>query len=400
MNFLGRAFLYDLRKRGNSLTLFLLFVLSTLLITISLSVFGAAEAAAANLRQTVGAVFTLRGKPIAFRADDTDAAMQFVPIFPRDVDHIAGHAGIRAFNAQQSATANAGDFIFPSGASAGTICANTSSAWNDDFTSGMLVLSEGRHISPKDRNVALISRDLAKENALAIGSELSFTDPTTTVKIIGIYANAPGTEFDADTIFVDHATVWRLRGDGETYSGRVDFFVTDPARLESVMAQVQQDAPLSWESYSFQADTDAYDAIAGQISSIGRLTTFLVVSAITVSIVVLSLVLAMRTRSRTKEIGILLAVGISKKHILAQFVTETTIVALFAILFSCPVSYVAAARIGTLLQDAVGTGAVEIPTGNLLLQYGIEIGVAIAAVLVTASPLFRLPPKEILANLS
>lgn len=60
MNVLKRAFLYDTRKKGKSLTLFLLFVLITIFVTISFSVLSATQAAAANLRETVGASFTLR----------------------------------------------------------------------------------------------------------------------------------------------------------------------------------------------------------------------------------------------------------------------------------------------------------------------------------------------------
>lgn len=64
MNVLKRAYLYGTRKKGKSLTLFFLFVLITLFLTISFYVLGAAQTAAANLRETVGASFSLHGKPM------------------------------------------------------------------------------------------------------------------------------------------------------------------------------------------------------------------------------------------------------------------------------------------------------------------------------------------------
>ena len=294
MNVLKRAFLYDTRKKGKSLTLFLLFVLITLFVTISFSVLSATQAAATNLRETVGASFTLRGKPMELSASGEDYAMQFVPISQQDIDLIAGNTEIKACNAQQSATATASSFIFPSGMPSGAVSANTSSAWNRNFTSGILTLAEGRHITQDDRHAALVSRELAEENELQIGSELSFKDPAVTVEIIGIYESDPSMEFDADTIFTDHNTYWALtESEAGTYSGRVDFFVIEPARLETVMEQIKKDTPLQWEDYTLQADTAEYDAISYQLSTIGRLTTLLIVSAITVSIVVLFLILAM-----------------------------------------------------------------------------------------------------------
>lgn len=236
MNVLKRAFLYDTRKRGKSLTLFLLFTMITIFVTISFSVLSATRTAATNLRETVGASFTLRGKPMELSTSGEDYAMQFVPVSQQDIDLIAGNTEIKAHNAQQLATAAASGFIFPSGMPSGAISANTSSAWNRSFTSGILTLAEGRHITQEDRRAALVSRELAEENGLDIGSELTFKGPAETMKIIGIYESDPSMEFDNDTIFTDHNTLWDLtESEVGSYSGRVDFFVTDPARLETVM---------------------------------------------------------------------------------------------------------------------------------------------------------------------
>lgn len=401
MNVLKRAFLYDTRKRGKSLTLFLLFTLITIFVTISFSVLSATQAAATNLRETVGASFTLRGKPMELSANGENYAMQFAPIFQQDIDLIAGSTEIKACNAQQSATATASGFIFPSGMPSGAISANTSSAWNRNFTSGILTLAEGRHITQEDRHVALVSRELAEENELQIGSELSFKNPAETVKIIGIYESDPSMEFDVDTIFTDHNTFWALtESEAGTYSGRVDFFVTDPARLETVMEQVKRDTPLQWEDYTIQEDAAEYDAIAYQLSTIGRLTTLLIVSAITVSMIVLFLILAMRIRGRVHEVGVLLAVGVAKRHIIAQFLVETTAILLLTFLFSCPVSYFAALQIGTFLRDMIGVVSIDLSAWKLLLQYGIEVLAVIAGVMMAAYPIFQLHPKEILSKMS
>ncbi len=401
MNVLKRAYLYDTRKKGKSLTLFLLFVLITLFLTVSFYVLGAAQTAAANLRETVGASFSLHGKPMELSKETADYAMQLVPVFQKDIDLIADNSGIKAYNARQTTATAAGSFILPSGMPSGAIAANTSSAWNQDFTSGILVLAEGRHIAGGDQYAALVSRELAEENELQVGGGLLFKDSAITVEIVGIYESDAGMEFDTDTIFIDHDTFWTLTGSAAgSYSGRVDFFVTDPARLKNVMEQVRQDVPLQWEDYELSEDAAGYDAIAYQLSAIGRLTTVLIISVVSVSMIVLFLMLAMRIRGRIHEVGVLLAVGVSKRHIITQFVVETTAILLLTLLLSCPVGCFVIMLVGASLRNMVGAVSVDFPIWKLLLQYGIETFVVIAGVMIAAYPVFRLHPKEILSKMS
>lgn len=387
MNVFRRAILYDTRKPGKSLTLFLLFLLITLFCTMSFAVLDAVQSAASRLRETVGASFTLRGKPLEIDTDSNGYSMEFAAISPQDIQKIAGNPEIKSYNAQSTTSATADGFIYPSGMPSGPVSENTESAWNHNFTNGILTLAEGRHITQKDENVAIISREIAKENSLKVGNGLSFSEPSTNVKIIGIYESDPSMEFDTDTIFTDLGTV------GNSID-RVDFFITDPAELETVMARIEGD------NYTLQANTAEYDAIATQLATIGRLTTVLIVAAIVVSTIVLPLILAMRVRGRTHEVGILIAVGIHKSQILAQFIMETILLLALAMLISCPVSYAATAQFQVYLREMIGAVTVAIPAGNILLQYAVEMAVAVVAILVAGYPAMRLQPKEILSKIS
>lgn len=386
MNTLRRAILYDTRKTGKTLTLFLLFLLVTVFITLSFTVLGAVQTAAANLRETVGASFTLRGKPLELEADGNDYAMKFAPISMQDIRQIADAPEIKAYNAQRTTSETADSFIYPSGMPSGSISANTASAWNQNFTSGILTLTDGRHITEDDKRVALVSREMAEENNLQVGDKLSFADPVATVKIIGIYESDPSMEFDTDTIFTD------LCAYGSDIE-RVDFFVTDPANLETVMGQIDGD-------FIIQANTAEYDTISTQLATIGRLTTVLIIAAIVVSTIVLLLILAMRIRVRIHEVGVFLAMGISKGHILAQFLIETWMILLFSMVISCPISYLATEQISAVSQSMIGTVSVTISTWELLAQYALETVVITAGIIIVAFPTMRLQPKEILSKLS
>lgn len=387
MNVFRRAILYDTRRLGKSLTLFLLFLLITLFCTMSFAVLDAVQNAAGSLRETVGASFTLRGKPLEIDADDNGYSMEFAEISPQDVQQIASNPEIKACNAQGTISATADGFIYPSGMPSGPVSGNTESAWNHNFTNGILTLAEGRHITQKDENVAIINWELAEENGLNLGDELSFSEPSITVKIIGIYESDPSMEFDTDTIFAD------LEWVGGSIE-RVDFFVNDPAKLETVMGEIQGD------NHTLQANTAEYDAIATQLATIGRLTTLLIIAAIVVSATVLLLILTMRVRGRTHEVGILIAVGIGKSQILAQFIMETMLLFVAAMLVSCPVSYAAAAQFQVYLREMIGATTVAIPARNVILQYAAEMAVLVVAILIAGYPIMRLQPKEILSKMS
>ena len=62
MNLLKRVSLYTVRKIGKSVVLFLLLFLLTTLVTVGFSVLDATQKAAASLRETVGASFSIQGK--------------------------------------------------------------------------------------------------------------------------------------------------------------------------------------------------------------------------------------------------------------------------------------------------------------------------------------------------
>lgn len=410
MDILKRAFLFIIRKKGKNLTLFLLFFIITSFLTISFSVLAATQAAAVRLRETIGASFTLIGNPVDFgdRTAGKQDNISFIPIPQKMIDGITEIAGIKGYNARQSALVYAKGFIYPSGMPYGTISANTQTEWNPNFTNGTLTLAEGHHISGKECDTALISREMAKENDLAIGDFLTLTSSVeasgaqaVAIQIAGIYESDADMEYDADTIFTGHDVYWKLTGSkADTYTGRTDFFVTDPAGLDAIIEEVRQDSSIQWDHYFLQADEAEYESIAYQLSSLGHLMTILIILTVTVSAIVLLLLLVMRIRDRTHEAGVFLALGISKGKIILQFMAEAAGIFISAIFVSCPLAYSASMQIGAVLQEEVGIIRLYVPAGRLLLQYAIELILILGGVAAAASPILQLQPKNILSKMS
>ncbi|MDO4273225.1 MAG: FtsX-like permease family protein [Eubacteriales bacterium] len=410
MDIFKRAVLFNIRKKEKSLTLFLLFALITLFTTVGFSVLNAAQSAAARLRETIGASFTLQGKPeeFDFSTDGKHYSTQLVPISQQMIDGITNNKEIKGYNARQSAPVYADGLYFTSGTSYGTISANTATEWNRNFTNGTLTLERGKHITGEGHGTALISRELAKENNLDVGDciSISYAEDNLAanavpLQIAGIYVSDADMEFDNDTIFTGHDSYWELTGDTPgTFSGGVDFFVTDPARLDLVIEQIRKNESVMWDNYILQADATEYKAIADQLASMRRLTTLLIVSSVVVSAVILFLILSMRIKSRIHETGILLAVGVSKGAVILQFITETMVLLFLAILVSCPIGYAAAVQIETFLQDRIGVISIGVPVPTLLLQYSVETVIVLFGVAAAAYPIIKLKPKDILSKMS
>lgn len=412
MNVFKRAFLFCIRKRGKNLTLFLLFLLITSFITISFSVLDAVQDADANLRETIGASFSMQGnvKNVDFSVDKSDYTASFIPVLQKDVEAVAGIQGIKDYNAVQNASVSPVNFFFPSGMPYGMVSANTATKWNRNFTDGTLQLSAGRHIESMDQGTAIVSSVLAEENHLNLGDSLVLADyhkgkesgsVETDVQIVGIYESSSQMEFDDDYIFTDCNTFWTLTGASrDEYSGKVEFFVKDPAQMEQVIKEAGKIDTVCWDDYELNADNTEYDSISYQVSTIVRLTEILIAAVVVVSIIILLLILIMRIRNRVHEAGVLLAVGIGKGQIVFQFVLETLALLILAALFSGLVSSIAVVRIENALKSLSGMIDISVPVRNLILQYLIEAVTAVLGVLIAARSMMCLNPKDILSKMS
>ena len=135
---------------------------------------------------------------------------------------------------------------------------------------GQYTLVKGRHITPEDTHVAIISDVLAEKNGLDVGDSYYVYDYDVTgafsnyngidfdLTIVGIYhveAKQKTTKFTnesdiaANKVFADTHTYveTKQRANDYIYFPFVYFFVDDPARIDEIMAAEQErdDIPLS-----------------------------------------------------------------------------------------------------------------------------------------------------------
>ena len=159
MNSVKRSIFYIARKKGKSLTLFLLLLLVTVSVMSGISIRNGTEKAARTLRETIGASFTISGNigSLKFDRDETGYNAEKIPVPAQTVMQILSIDGIKSYNAGQHSLVQAEGIDYLSGMTGGNLSANTDTACQMDFVNGILKLSDGRHITAEDKGAAIIS---------------------------------------------------------------------------------------------------------------------------------------------------------------------------------------------------------------------------------------------------
>lgn len=410
MNALKRSGLYTMRKIGRSIVLFLLLFLITTLVTAGFFTRDAAQEAAAGLRETTGASFSIQGRAdkISLNEEGTDYTVEGPVLTRHMIEFVMDCGQIKAYNAVQTASACPGSLVTLSGLDYFPVSANTETKWNNFFSNGTLSLTEGNPITASQKMSAVISGAAAAENNLSIGDDLVLypypresPEKPVCLKIAGLYESRPDMEFNDDTVFITHNAYWKLTGKQEqTYSGKTSFIVKDPRELDNIINTVRENKSFQWDRYKFSKSSDRYEAVSYQLSTMEHLTTVVTGASAVISGILLFLILVMGIRNRVQEAGMMLAVGISKSSIIIQYIMETAMLMVLSSAASFIVCKALAGWLTSYLHSFVSGIAVTVLPMRLLAQYLIEAGIIGAAVIIAAMPVIRLNPKDILSRMN
>ena len=358
MGTIKRAFLYVARKKGKSILLFfILLIMSTFVLT-GLSTQKASQEAQKNLREALGGEFYVsvelsESNPYFRRVDDGEGALDLYTELPvtRDmINAIMEIGGIEKYDASAQTLVSTNLTIFPGnvplkGELNNKIYARTVAGTenNSFFQSGIMELTEGKHITGNESNAAVISRDMADQNSLQIGDSISLqADEEAEVRIIGIYeirkpdpayASVVTYEKLENQIFIDTSALQDLFGDMPVGFYEVAFSVYDPAQLDSIMSEVKGLSAIDWRAFEVAADNQTYLDAAAPLQKLQALVSSIIWVIALVSAVILSLILTMWGRSRIHETGLFLSLGIGKMRIIGQYLAEVLMIAVIA--FGC-----------------------------------------------------------------
>lgn len=453
MNFTQRAFAYLSRKKGKTISLFLVIFIVAVFLISCFGILNASEKLSRDIRTSIGAAFYIRANTkVSMKENgETEITENYVHITQKVIDEIMQTGKIKYCNPINYGFAKSDAIHFIPGDkhtvenNMGKVTALRFSALAPDFTDETAVLIEGKHITDKDNGKILICEQLANANQLSVGDTLTLTHakfceadgayideiPVKTayaqVEISGIYKlNAPDASIKPTAGIAENEIYASLdvlnelhESEMGIYTGEVDFYITDPAKLENITRNVQLSQSIDWTTHFIRTNDFQYSKIADQLSSLGNLVKILLILVSVVSAAFLTLLLTMRMRSRMQEAGILLAAGLTKRQILAGFLLEVLSVAVIALILSYIVSFSVTRFLGyslfgglqpNLLNEETLTAGMNSSTQieNYLKLSGIETSliylcqfiVITASTFVSSIRLTRLKPKEILSKIS
>ena len=353
-----RAFLYVTRKKGKSILLFFILLIMATFVLTGLSTQKASQEAQKNLREALGGEFYVsvelsESNPYFRRVDDGEGALDLyteLPVTQDMINAIMEISGIEKYDASAQTLVSTNLTIFPGnvplkGELNNKVYARTVAGTenNSFFQSGIMELTEGKHITGNESNAAVISRDMADQNSLQIGDSISLqADEEAEVRIIGIYeirkpdpayASVVTYEKLENQIFIDTSALQDLFGDMPMGFYEVAFSVYDPAQLDSIMSEVKGLSAIDWRAFEVAADNQTYLDAAAPLQKLQALVSSIIWVIALVSAVILSLILTMWGRSRIHETGVFLSLGIGKMRIIGQYLAEVLMIAVIA--FGC-----------------------------------------------------------------
>ncbi|MDE5779732.1 MAG: FtsX-like permease family protein [Lachnospiraceae bacterium] len=453
MNFTQRAMLYISRKKGKTVSLFLVvFVVAVFLIS-CFGVLNASERLSRDIRISLGAAFYIRANTEVQMNEngETEVKENNIHIVQKEIDEIMQTGEIKYYNPINYGFAKSDVIQFIPGdkhtkeSNMGKVTALRFSALAPNFTDETAVLTEGKHITEADKGKILISEQLANANKLSVGDTLTLTHaklgeadgayideiPVKTayaqVEVLGIYKlNTPDTAIKptagvADNEIYASLDVLNELHESETgvYTGEVDFYITDPAKLESITRNVQILQSIDWTTHFIRTNDFQYSKITDQLSSLSDLVKILLVLVSVVSTAFLTLLLTMRMRSRMQETGILLSVGVSKGQIIGGLLLEVLSVTIIALVLSyitslCVTGFLGHSLFGELQPNLINEETITAGMQNslqienylklsaveTLFIYLCQLVVIAASTFVSSIMIMRLKPKEILSKMS
>ena len=455
MNFISRAWLYIIRKKGKSILLFIILLVMATFVLTALALGNASNAAQMELRKSLGGSFLIgfdytENNPY-LKVESVDGGTLVYStqqISPELVEQVRSIDGVNYCSATTESLA-----VLPSlDLFAGNIpieeeFRNSSKilgTWKSEelsrFTSGQLTLTEGRHIMPGDKNKGLISKDLADKNGLKIGDVIQ-TDKGVEIEIVGLFVpkeiegiNDQVTTYDKiqNLIISDLATRIANENSPATQGfNELTVSVDDPQNMENIITKVKEIKGVDWKGFAIMVDNEGYENAAFSLQQLSELVSTILIVVLIVSVVILSLILTLWSRTRVHETGILLSLGIRKLSILGQYIAEVLIIAVLAFSFSYFSSNAIAGQMGTILQPEqsaanvqveedgisagsrgeagtdMGTQEIEMPQLQVTVQiqdmgvlFLIGLGIVTVSAGISSISVMRLKPREILSKMS
>ena len=262
-----------------------------------------------------------------------------------------------------------------------SLIGNKDMSMDSNFLSGNASITEGRMIQEGEKDVCVISSELADKNQLEIGSRIRFGkcrdkegSMTYEAEVVGIYQVkqpiAPymfgDTYRSENIIFTDLDFPEKVDGKaGDPLYEKAYFKIADVNDYENVKKSVME-ADIAWERYDLIDNNGNMNTLSTNFNEMEKYSRALVWVISGAGLIILFLIFQFWMKSRNREIGIMLSMGTLKIRILAQIMTEALMIAAAAVL----ISFLAAPGVSGLTADYLVEQQIQSAEERDLLDVG------------------------------
>lgn len=311
-----------------------------------------------------------------------------------------------------------------------------------DVQNGNIEVNEGRMITSEDKDVCVISRELAELNGLTVGDILEFnnrkereTSKVYSAEIIGIYDTVHkmtpimyGDSYRSENIIMtDLRFPEKPQGcEGDPLYQYATFWVEDVDEYDTIKEQIKK-ADINWKRYDFMDNTGMSDTMAENFGDLNEMSSIILVLVAVSGTVIIFLVFLFWLKGRVHEIGVFLAIGKSKGAIISQMIVEGILIGCISFMLATICAPALSKSIADYLvgyqvqqqeeqrkaeEGMTGSAGVieyetevvgvetEVTGKIILLSASSILGVILVAVLSSCMFVVAQKPKEILSKMS
>ncbi len=247
---------------------------------------------------------------------------------------------------------------------------NTNGASVSDFMVGNKQLVEGSFYTYQDyvkaNPVVLIEKNQAETNDLSVGDSItalisgkSGRDAEVELKIIGIYETVqaeqdqqgPGETFNpaGNRLYAPLSVVQKLNATpGYVELGSYYFDSEDSV---ASMQQVFDNELADGDKLQFATDSSSFETISDPLMKVGKTSMIGLAGALGACALIILLAMAIIIGGRTRELGVLKAIGATNRQVMAQYAVEVICICLVAIILAMGVSALISQKMGNWLMS-------------------------------------------------
>jgi ABC-type antimicrobial peptide transport system permease subunit len=255
---------------------------------------------------------------------------------------------------------------------------NTNGPSASDFLNGNKRLVEGSFYTYRDylekNAVALAEKNMAEDNGLEIGDKIEAVvvggergNDTMEIEIIGIYETQEaerqrGSILDynpaGNKLFAPLPVVQELCGmpgyveQGSYYFDNVESTAALQEAFEREIAQGNK--------YEFVTDYADYEKISEPLQKVGKTSSIGLAGALGACALIILLAMAIIIGGRTRELGVLKAIGATGRQVIGQYATEVVCVCLVSVILATGATVLISQGIGNWLLSESSEGKVEV----------------------------------------